>query len=189
MNDFFFDKSWTLFLDRDGVINKEKPMSYVNHWNEFIFYQKAEEAIALLSPLFYKTIVVTNQKGVGRGITPIDELHRIHTNMISAIEKAGGHIDKVYFCPDPEDNSSCRKPNPGMALEAKKDFSDIDLSKSIMIGNNMSDMHFGRNAYIGCNILLTTTNLLETVDNSLYDYHFPSLYEAAIFLKKKYQHK
>lgn len=185
MSEFSFDKSWTLFLDRDGVINEEKHQSYVNHWDEFIFYQKVEEAIAILSPLFYKTIVVTNQKGVGRGITPIDELHRIHANMVSAIEKSGGHIDKIYFCPDLEDNSYNRKPNPGMAFQAQHDFPLIDLSKSMMIGNNMSDMHFGRNAGIGYNILLTTTKPLEAVDTLLYDNHFASLYEAAVFMEKK----
>ena len=189
MSDFSFDKSWTLFLDRDGVINEERHQAYVNHWDEFVFYQKAEEAIALLCPLFYKTIVVTNQKGVGRGITPINELHRIHANMTSAIEKAGGHIDKIYFCPDVEDNSACRKPNSGMALQAKKDFPEINFSKSIMIGNNISDMHFGHNAGISCNILLTTTKPLQAVDSSLYNYHFTLLYEAAVFLKEKYKQK
>ena len=180
---FSFDKSWTLFLDRDGVINEEKHMDYVNNWDEFVFYPDAPEAVAQLSGLFYKTVVVTNQKGVGKGVTPLAELGRIHANMVMAIQELGGHIDKIYYCPDLESESPNRKPNPGMAFQAQADFPSIDLTKSIMIGNNASDMHFGRNAGIGCNILLTTTKPLEAVDASLYDFHFNSLASAALFLE------
>ena len=179
------DKDWTLFLDRDGVINEEKHEAYVNHLDEFIFYPNAVEAIAILSPLFYKTIVVTNQKGVGRGITLLPELNRIHQYMTTEVEKAGGKIHKVYYCPDLDNDSPNRKPNPGMAFQAQYNFSKIDLSKSIMIGNNASDMEFGRNAAIGCKVLLTTTNPLGTVHPSLYDFHFASLFEAALFLQDR----
>lgn len=181
------NKNWTLFLDRDGVINEEKHDAYVNHLSEFIFYPQAEAAIALLSPLFYKTIVVTNQKGVGRGITPTGELERIHAHMIASIEKAGGHIHQIYFCTDLDNASPNRKPNPGMAFQARQADPYIDLSKSIMIGNNASDMNFGRNAGIACNILLTTTKPLEAVDASLYDFYFATLYEAAVFIKQQTQ--
>ena len=177
------DQDWTLFLDRDGVINEEKHQAYVNHLDEFVFYPKAEAAIAMLSPMFYKTIVITNQKGVGRGITIIDELTRIHQHMVSEVEKAGGNIHHIYYCPDLENDSPNRKPNPGMALQAKQDNPEIDLSNSIMIGNNASDMYFGRNAGIGINILLTTTQPLNVVDPAIYDFHFSSLYEAAVFIQ------
>jgi len=176
-------KDWTLFLDRDGVINEELHEAYVNHLHEFVFYPNAAEAIAMLSPHFYKTIIVTNQKGVGRGLTQVDELDRIHHHMVTEVEKAGGSIHKIYYCPDLENDSPNRKPNPGMAFQALAHFPEIDLGKSIMIGNNASDMHFGRNAGICCNILLTTTKPLEAVDPSLYDFHFPSLFEAASFLQ------
>lgn len=177
------DKSWTLFLDRDGVINEELPEAYVNRLDQFLFYPNTTEAIAIISPIFYKTIVVTNQKGVGSGLTPLSELNRIHNYMVSSVEKAGGSIHKIYYCPDLENDSPNRKPNPGMAFQATNDFPKIELGKSIMIGNNVSDMHFGRNAGIGYNVLLTTTKPLHTVDSSLYDFHFTSLYEAAIFLQ------
>ena len=176
-------KDWTLFLDRDGVINEELHEAYVNHLHEFVFYPNAAEAISILSPLFFKTIVVTNQKGVGRGLTQVAELDRIHQHMVSEVEKAGGNIHKIYYCPDLENDSPNRKPNPGMAFQASAHFPEIDLGKSIMIGNNASDMHFGRNAGIGCNILLTTTKPLNAVDQSLYDFHFASLFEAANFLQ------
>ncbi|MES2774608.1 MAG: HAD-IIIA family hydrolase [Bacteroidota bacterium] len=178
------EKDWTLFLDRDGVINEELHEAYVNSMDEFVFYHDAVAAIAILSPLFYKTIVVTNQKGVGRGLTPLAELERIHAHMVSAVETAGGQIHKIYFCPDLDSDSPNRKPNTGMAFQAQGAFPEIDLSKSIMIGNNASDMHFGRNAGIGINVLLTTTKPLSAVDPVLYDYHFPSLYQAALYLQE-----
>ena len=177
------DKSWTLFLDRDGVINVENPDGYINHWKEFVFYPEAKEAITMLSPLMYKTIVITNQRGVGRGITQLENLHEIHKNLSEAIEDNGGKIDKIYFCPNVENSSPNRKPNPGMALTARQEFPCIDFSKSIMIGNNVSDMEFGRNINIGCNIFLTTTQSLNSIPSHLYDHHFISLYAAAIFIK------
>lgn len=177
-----FDKTWTLFLDRDGVINVEKQADYINHWDEFVFYPSAEKSVANLSQLFLHTVIVTNQKGVGKGITPLDELTRIHQNMTAAVQKEGGNIHAIYFCSDLEATSTHRKPNAGMALDAKKDFPGINFSKSIIIGNNASDMKFGRNVGM-TTILLTTTVLLETVDFSLYDYHFANLETAAAFLQ------
>lgn len=177
------DKSWTLFLDRDGVINIENPDGYINHWEEFIFYPKAEEAIATISPLLYKTIIVTNQRGVGRGITLLQNLNDIHNNLSIAVKNHGGRIDGIYFCTDVDDSSPDRKPNTGMALKAKHDFPCINFSKSIMIGNNASDMEFGRNINVGCNIFLTTTQSLNNISVHLYDYHFTSLYAAASFIK------
>ena len=141
-----FDKSWTLFLDRDGVINIEKDMDYINYWSEFTFYHGVLRAIAKLSHVFGRIVVVTNQKGVAKGLTNEVELGLIHGNMIKEIEAAGGRIDAVFYCPDMEDTSPNRKPNPGMAYLAKAAFPEIDFSKSIMVGNNKSDLHFGRNA-------------------------------------------
>jgi D-glycero-D-manno-heptose 1,7-bisphosphate phosphatase len=135
-----------LFLDRDGVINIEKYKDYIHHWDEFRFYDGAVEAIAGLSKLFDRVIIVTNQKGVGKGITLVQNLDTIHANMQQAIVAAGGKIDATFYCPDLDDNSPNRKPNPGMAFQAKNAFPEIDFSKSLMVGNNLSDMHFGRNA-------------------------------------------
>jgi len=176
-------KDWTLFLDRDGVINEELPGTYVNHLDEFTFYPNAVAAISILSQLFCKTIVVTNQKGVGRGITPLTALESIHHHLTAAVEAAGGTIHRIYFCPDLENDSPNRKPNPGMAFQAAKDFPEIDLTRGIMVGNNSSDMHFGRSAGMGCNVILTTTNPLNLIDPSIYDLHFASLYDAALFLQ------
>lgn len=171
------DKSWTLFLDRDGVINHEKHLDYIHKWDEFVFYDGVKEAIKIFSTVFSRIIVVTNQKGVGKGITRLDDLYEIHENMKKEIEIAGGHIDAVYFCPDLDDNSHNRKPNPGMGFQAKKDFDDIDFSRSIMIGNTLSDMSFGRNLGVFTVFLPTTRPdvdcndpRIDMVANSLFEF-------------------
>jgi D-glycero-D-manno-heptose 1,7-bisphosphate phosphatase len=146
----------TLFLDRDGVINYEKVADYIHTWDEFRFYPGVPEAIAGLCRLFDLTIIVTNQKGVGKGITKVEDLAAIHQNMTHAIEAAGGRIDGIYYCTDTSDESPDRKPNPGMAFKAKADFPQIDFDNSLMVGNNLSDLHFGRNAGMKTAFLRTT---------------------------------
>ena len=146
MNKIIPDRTWTLFLDRDGVINIEKENDYIHHWGEFEFYTGAVETIASLSKLFGRLIVVTNQKGIGKGVTKEANVLEIHANISNAVEAAGGMIDGFYYCPDTDNDSPCRKPNAGMAFQAKADFPEIDFAKSLMVGNNLSDMKFGRNA-------------------------------------------
>jgi D-glycero-D-manno-heptose 1,7-bisphosphate phosphatase len=150
------DKTWTLFLDRDGVINHEKHLDYIHNWDEFVFYKGAKEAIAVFAKTFNRIIVVTNQKGVGKGVTKLADLQLIHKNMVTGIEQAGGRIDAVYFCTDLADESPNRKPNPGMGLQAANNFPDIDLTKAIMVGNTLSDMKFGRNLGVRTIFLPTT---------------------------------
>jgi D-glycero-D-manno-heptose 1,7-bisphosphate phosphatase len=150
------DKTWTLFLDRDGVINIEKVDDYIHHWGEFVFYENAVETVARLSQLFGRVIVVTNQKGIGKGVTREEDVHVIHQNILKQVQDAGGHIEAFYFCPDTANDSPCRKPNAGMAFKAKQDYPDIDFDKSLMVGNNLSDMQFGRNAGMHTAFLRTT---------------------------------
>lgn len=138
------DKSWTLFLDRDGVINKQNVDDYVLTWGQFEFIPGVLEAIKILSSVFGKIIIVTNQQGIGRGLMTEKDLSEIHSNMIAEIEKHGGRIDAVYYAPyAPENNHLDRKPNVGMALKAKKDFPEINFKKSVMAGDSISDMEFG----------------------------------------------
>ena len=127
------DQSWTLFLDRDGVINHEKNKDYIHTWDEFVFYDGVQEAIKTFSTIFKRIIIVTNQKGVGKGLTLLENLTEIHNNMKSSIQLAGGRIDAIYFCPDLDENSPNRKPNPGMGYQAQQDFPEIDFTKSIMV--------------------------------------------------------
>ena len=150
------DKSWTLFIDRDGVINHEKQGDYIRNWQEFKFYDGAQEAIKILSKKFGKIIVVSNQRGVGKELMTEDDLSNIHQKMMTEIELAGGYIDKIYYCTSTDVKHPERKPNPGMALKAEKEIPSIDLSKSIMVGNNSSDMLFGRNAGLYTVFLKTT---------------------------------
>ena len=171
------NKSWTLFLDRDGVINHEKHLDYIHTWDEFVFYEGVKEAIAVFAKIFNRIIVVTNQKGIGKGVTRLEDLQLIHKNMVAEIEMAGGRIDAVYFCADLEDDSPNRKPNPGMGLQAVKDFPEIDLSKAIMVGNTISDMKFGRNLGVQTIFLPTTRpevdlndDRIDAVYNSLIDF-------------------
>lgn len=179
------DNSWTLFLDRDGVINHEKHEDYIHTWDEFKFYEGVHEAINIFSSIFKYVIVITNQRGVGKGVTKPEDLDQIHTNMKEAIVKHGGRIDAVYFCSELSNEHPNRKPNPGMGLLAKTDFNDIDFSKSIMIGNTLSDMKFGRN--IGAyTIFLPTTRPEVNLADSNIDAVYPSLISFAKDISDKF---
>ncbi|MEP7254138.1 MAG: HAD family hydrolase [Ferruginibacter sp.] len=176
------DNTWTLFLDRDGVINHEKHKDYIHTWKEFQFYDGVKEAIAIFTKKFRYIIVVTNQRGIGKGVTKMEDVKSIHTNMSAEIKNAGGRIDAVYFCPDVDETNPDRKPNPGMGLQAVKDFPDIDLSKSIMIGNTISDMQFGRNLGVKTIFLPTTRPEVDLNDERI-NKVYPSLIAFANDLK------
>ena len=177
------DSSWTLFLDRDGVINYENPGNYVRNWGEFIFYPKAPENIAYFNNKFQRLILATNQRGVSKALMTIDDLEDIHANMLKSISEKGGQIDRIYYCLDADTSSPCRKPNPGMAFQAVKDFPEINLKKSVMVGNNISDMQFGKNAGMKTVFLLTTKPEQELPDKVI-DLHFNNLEEFAAALRK-----
>ena len=177
------DKSWTLFIDRDGVINHEKKADYIRNWDEFQFYDGVLEAMAILNEKFGVIVMVTNQKGVGKGFMTIDDLNNIHQNMLSTIETNSGRVDKIYYCADLADDSPNRKPNPGMAFQAKNDFPSIDFSKSLMIGNKLSDMNFGRNAGINT-VFVATTNPDTPFPHPTVDFRFDDLFAFANALIK-----
>lgn len=151
------DETWTLFIDRDGVINHEKKDEYILNWNEFRFYDGVKEAFKTFSKKFGKVIIISNQRGVGRQLMTEDDLLDIHRNMQAMIEEAGGRIDNIYYCTSTDSKHICRKPNPGMAFLAKKDIPAIDLSRAIMVGNKPSDMLFGRYAGV-YTVFVRTTN-------------------------------
>lgn len=146
MSQFDIDKSWTLFLDRDGVINTRKMGDYVYSAEEFDFLPQVKEAIAYFSTIFSRIIVVTNQQGIGKNRMTERNLLDIHGYMLEEIQKVGGKVDQVYFAPElKSDVHSTRKPKPDMALKAKKDFPEIIFEKSIMVGDTDSDIEFGKN--------------------------------------------
>jgi len=138
------NKTWTLFLDRDGVINKKRENDYVKNWSEFSFINGSIDAISKFSKVFGTIIIVTNQRGVGRGLMKEDDLIAIHDKMISEITLNGGKIDKIYYCTEVSEFAVCRKPNIGMAREAMLDFPEIDFKKSIIVGDSISDLMFGQ---------------------------------------------
>lgn len=139
-----FDNSWTLFLDRDGVINEREEGGYISKVNDFSFIPGTIKAIERLSDIFGRIVVVTNQAGIGKGLMTEKQLDLVHKHMLKTIDLLDGRIDKIYYCPDkPDANSPNRKPETGMALQAKADFPEIDFSRSIIVGDSISDMEFG----------------------------------------------
>lgn len=139
------DKTWTLFLDRDGVINRKIDDDYVRNWSQFEWLPGVLDALAYFTTRFGNIIIVTNQRGVGRGLMTIDDLNAIHQNLIADVNRHKGSISAVYFCADVSDEGSThRKPQPGMAFDAQRDFPEIDFSRSLIAGDSSSDMAFGR---------------------------------------------
>lgn len=144
---FHIDKTWTLFLDRDGVVNKLLPDDYVKGLHEFEFNAGVLEAIRILSEKFGHIFIVTNQQGIGKGLMTEADLDTIHSHMLQEIKNAGGKVDRIYHAPGlhaPE--NSLRKPGIGMALKAKEEFPVIDFGKSVMVGDSEGDMQFADNA-------------------------------------------
>ncbi|HEY2727600.1 MAG TPA: HAD-IIIA family hydrolase [Parafilimonas sp.] len=172
------DNSWTLFLDRDGVINVEKKDAYVLNPSEFIFLNGVFEAIKILSEVFGLILIASNQRGVAKQLMTLEDLHDVHAYMLQEIKMHGGRINKIYFCADLDNSSPNRKPNPGMALQAQKDFPQIDFSKSIMAGNKLSDMQFARNAGMH-SAFIASTNPEIILPHNLIDARFNSLLEFA----------
>ena len=178
---FDIDKTWTLFLDRDGVINVESVGSYITDWNEFIFHDGAVDALRTASGLFGHIIVVSNQRGVGRGIMSLEALKNINSNLRSSIGDQGGKIDKIYNCTAINDDDHNRKPNSGMGLQAQEDFPVIDFHKSIMVGNSMSDMEFGKRLSMHT-VFITTKYEPVTLPDALIDEQYESLHDFIVAL-------
>ncbi len=173
------NKNWTLFLDRDGVINKKIDNDYVKQWIEFEFIEGVLDALKFLNTVFGNIIVVTNQQGIGKKLYRKEDLEIIHKNMLYEIAYHGGKIDKVYFSPYlKSENHPYRKPGIGMALKAKEDISTINFKESIMVGDSMSDMEFGRNA--GMKTIYISEEITE---NDKIDFNFKSLNELVISLQ------
>ena len=134
-----------LFLDRDGVIVENRP-DYIRSWADVYIFPQALEALIKVQIAPYKIIIVTNQSVVGRGIISLSEAEAINQRLVAEIETAGGRIDAVLMCPHaPEADCSCRKPRPGLLHQAA-DLLSINLSKSILIGDALSDLLAGQAA-------------------------------------------
>ena len=137
----------TLFLDRDGVVNVQIIDGYVMDPQQFVFHEGAIDALCGLRERFERMILVTNQQCVGKGLCTMAEIDAVHDWMTRRLQEHGFAFDKIYCCPHlASDGCTCRKPRPGMALQAKQDFPEIDFSQSMMVGDSLSDMQFAQNA-------------------------------------------
>ena len=140
-----FQQDEFLFLDRDGVLNKHLVGDYVRTWSMWEWMPGAVEALASLSKRYQRIFIVSNQQGVGKGLMTMDDLEHIHRHMLADIQAAGGRIDKVYTCTALEaEHSPNRKPEIGMALQAKADFPEVDFHRSVMVGDSLTDMLFAQ---------------------------------------------
>ena len=147
--------SSAIFLDRDGVIIENRP-NYVRSWADVDIYPQALTALSNLSHTLYKLIIVTNQSAVGRGIISLATAQGINERLVQVIERENGRIDAAYLCPHaPQAGCACRKPKPGMLLQAAQEH-HLDLSRSIMIGDALTDLEAGLAAGLSKVILLRT---------------------------------
>ena len=122
--------------------------------------------------------MISNQRGVGKEIMTEADLQSIHLEMQREVEIVGGKIDRIYYCIDKDDKCFNRKPNPGMALQALRDFPGIDLDKTIMVGNKPSDMRFGKVAGVHT-VFVTTTNPGQPFPHPDIDIMYPTLSDFA----------
>ena len=180
------NNNWTLFLDRDGVINEDK-QPYTLSKSEFVIYDGVKEALKIFAGIFRYTIITTNQRGVGRQLMTEAALKEIHDHLIAETTACGGRIDDIYYCTAIDNDHPNRKPNPGMILDAIKKYPAINPEQSIIVGNNISDMQFGRNAGVHT-VLLTTTNVRVDLPHPLVDLQYNSLIEFANDLTKSIGH-
>ena len=148
-----------VFLDRDGVLNRgAEPGEYILSWDEFEILPDAVEAVKMFNGLGLKVVVVTNQSPIGRGFFTHEALADIHKRMLDEFYEGGALIDAIYYCPHaPDAGCGCRKPEPGMILNAARDLG-IELEKSWMIGDAESDIEAGRRA--GCKTILVEKNVV-----------------------------
>jgi D-glycero-D-manno-heptose 1,7-bisphosphate phosphatase len=144
-----------IFLDRDGVIIENRE-NYIRTWDDVEIFEQALKALVRIASSPYKIVIVTNQSAVGRGIISLQTAQEINQRLLDIIQKAGGRVDGIFICPhSPQDDCNCRKPRPGLILDAAHALS-LELSRSILIGDALSDIQAGQNAGVGQTALVRT---------------------------------
>src|SRR3990172_4341129 len=144
-----------VFIDRDGVINRNVDGDYIKEWKDFEFLPGSLQSLKLLNINKIKIIVVSNQSGVAKVLMTEKELEDVNKKFLDAVKAYGGKIEAVYYCVhNSEENCECRKPKPGLLLKASKDFG-IDLRKTYMVGDYISDIEAG--AAVGSKTILVRT--------------------------------
>lgn len=145
LKNFNIDKSWTLFLDRDGVINKRLVDDYVKSISEFEFLPGALKALVNLSSFFDKVFIISNQQGVAKGLMRTEDVELLHEFLMDEVRSKGGRIDCAYYAPELDSGMKIlRKPGIGMIIKALYEFPGIKLTKSIMVGDSESDILLGK---------------------------------------------
>ena len=143
-----------IFLDRDGVINENRP-DHVKSWQEFCFLPGALDALRALTRLGVPIVIVTNQAAIGRQLVTHETVETIHQHMHAAIRQVGGAITTVLYCPHrPEEHCACRKPAPGLLFEAAQRL-QVDLARSVLVGDAESDIQAGQRAQCQTVLVLT----------------------------------
>lgn len=171
-----------IFLDRDGVIIENRP-AYIRSWADVSFYPLVLETLAEASASPYKIVIVTNQSAVGRGIISLEAAMEINQRVVKVIEEHGGRVDGVFMCPHaPEEGCWCRKPNPGLFFQAAEALG-LDLERSIVIGDALSDLQAGQSAGVGLTVLVLTGRGQSQINRARPDHlkpflTFPTLVEA-----------
>lgn len=176
-----------LFLDRDGVLNRRIPDDYVRNFSQWEWLPGVLDALSVFVQHFEVIVLVSNQQGVGKGLFSEDDLQALTATFLDEIKGNNGRIDKVFYCTHlKSENCTCRKPLIGMAMLAKKSFPQIDFSRSLMVGDSLSDMQFGKNA--GMKTVFIATEAMPEPDAFQWiDECFGSLSELAEALKSSSQ--
>ncbi len=172
-----------IFLDRDGVINRDSP-DYIKSWDEFCFLPGSLEAIKGFTENGYAVILITNQSVINRKMISVKTLELIHGNLKKAVLEHGGRITDIFYCPHrPDEHCSCRKPAPGLIFQAAEKY-NIDPTGAIMIGDSAKDILCAENAGCKTSILVGTGNGPQAarffsgrIDSP--DHYFPDLFSAA----------
>jgi D-glycero-D-manno-heptose 1,7-bisphosphate phosphatase len=173
-----------VFLDRDGVINRKAPEGrYVTRWEDFHVLPGVVEGIILLNRAGFWVIVVTNQRCVAKGLMTVADLEKVHERMSDFLARAGATIDAIHYCPhEVEQYCNCRKPAPGMLLDAASSLG-VELTASWVIGDSDTDVEAGKN--VGCKTarLLATNKTVDepghrSVTRDYADIVAPSLLDA-----------
>jgi len=144
-----------IYLDRDGVIIENRT-DYVRDWSQVYIFPQALRGLSLLCQTPFKIIIVTNQSAVGRGLISLDTALDINQRLVEQIEQTGSRIDGVFMCPhSPENGCLCRKPAPGLLLDAAQALS-VDLERSYLVGDAVTDLLAGEAAGIRQTVLVKT---------------------------------
>jgi D-glycero-D-manno-heptose 1,7-bisphosphate phosphatase len=144
-----------IFLDRDGVLVENNP-NYIRAWSDVKIFPEAIEALGKIDNSSFKVVIVTNQSAIGRGLISYETAHEINRQLTAEINSRGRKVDGIFMCPHkPEDDCVCRKPKPGLIFQAAKELS-LDLKRSMMIGDALTDLIAGMEAGIPTNVLILT---------------------------------